>query len=317
MSGKKADQLAQKFGATLASTVAIRPPSVPSPAAVPPDEGRYQGVVRARNYVEVPLDLIVADKSQPREHFDEAEIARLADSIRRHGQLAPIRVRQSEDGARWVVLVGGRRLRACRVAGLERIRVELVERPMTESDILAEQVVENVVRADLRPVEEGKAYRRLLDLHGCGVEALAETLGLEPTTIHHRLGLLRLPEEVAEQVDGGAIRATAAYEISKLPDPESQRALADRVVAEGLDFKDTQAEVRRLRASGPSPSIRKSRRGTRPLTSRCFDTTTGCRVTIESREGFDLNTIRRALREVLVLVGDDGHGLGPFEPIAP
>ena len=302
MSSKKADQLAEKFGATLASTVAIRPPSAPSPAAALADEGRYEGVVRARNFVEVPLDLIVADESQPREHFDEAEITRLAESIRRHGQLAPIRVRQSDDGTRWVVLVGGRRLRACRLAGLERIRVELVERPMTESDILAEQVVENVVRADLRPVEEGKAYRRLLDLHGSGVEALAESLGLEPTTIHHRLGLLRLPEEVAEQVDGGAIRATAAYEISKLPDPEAQRALADRVVAEGLDFKDTQAEVRRLRAPGRSASAPKGRGDARRSRAQVFLTSSGCRVTVESRDGLDPERVRDALRESILIL---------------
>ena len=300
MSSKKADRLASEFGSTLASTIALRPMTDPtSPTAPIEGEARLAGVVKSRGFAEVPIGLIVADETQPREHYDEAELTKLAESIRRFGQLAPIRVRPSESGERWVVLVGERRLRACRLAGLERVRVELVERPMTESDILAEQVIENVVRADLRPVEEGKAYRRLMDLHGWGVEGLADSLGVEATTIHHRLGLLRLPDEVAEQVDEGAIRATAAYEISKLSDPETQRTLADRVVNEGLDFKDTAAEVRRLRASTQSDRPRGGRGGSHPPRSHAILTPIGCRVTIESRRGLDHETIRRALQEAL------------------
>ena len=76
------------------------------------------------------------------------------------------------------------RLRACKLAGLQRVRVEFVEREMTESDVLAEQVVENAVRSDLQPVESGRAYKRLMDLNGWTAQQVAETLGIEPTAVY-------------------------------------------------------------------------------------------------------------------------------------
>ncbi len=186
---------------------------------------------------------------QPRTEFDDDELRRLAESIQRFGQLAPIRVRYDEPTDRWVVLVGERRLRACRLAGLETIRVELVERAMTDADILAEQIVENAVRADLQPVEQAHAYRRLMDLNDWNAQDVAATLGIESTKVYRALALLKLPEEVAEQVDAGTIKATAGYELTKLTEPEAQKAVAAKIVAEKLDHGQTVAEVRRRQES--------------------------------------------------------------------
>lgn len=252
---KKAEALLQKFGGAIASTVGHRPEAVPGAgggaggAAPPPD--RYAGATRSRCFAEMPVDAIIAGE-QPRTEFDDEELRRLAESIQRFGQLAPIRVRYDEPTGRWIVLVGERRLRACRLAGLERIRVELVERAMTDADILAEQIVENAVRADLQPVEQARAYRRLMDLNGWTAQDVAESLGIEPTKVYRALALLKLPEEVAAQVDAGAIKATAGYELTKLPDAESQRAVARQIVEEGLDHGATVAEVRRRQAAAPS-----------------------------------------------------------------
>ena len=161
----KADSLLHRFGANIAQTVAIRPggPSQAPPAPAALD--KYDGAVKARTFAEMPVEAIVCGP-QPRSEFDPDDLRRLAESIRRFGQLAPIRVRHDPARAVWVVLVGERRLRACKLAGLERVRVEFVERDMTESDILAEQVVENAVRADLQPVEQARAYDRLMALNG-------------------------------------------------------------------------------------------------------------------------------------------------------
>ena len=104
---------------------------------------------------------------------------------------------------------------------------------MTEADVLAEQVVENAVRADLQPVEAGRAYKRLMDLNGWTAQQVAETLGVEPTAVYRALSLLKLPEDVAAQVDAGEIKATAAYEISKLQIADDQRELAQKVVDGG------------------------------------------------------------------------------------
>lgn len=289
----KADNLMSRFGGNIAQVVGARA-SAAAPAPTSPD--RYEGATRSRAFGELPVGVVGRDDTQPREEFDSEDLTRLAESIRRFGQLAPIRVRRDEEQGRWVVLVGERRLRACRLAGLERVRVEFVERPMSESDVLAEQVVENVARAELRPVEEGKAYRRLIDLNGWTIEGLAETMGVPPTTVHHRLGLLRLPNDVMEQVDAGQIKATAAYEISKLQIADEQREVADMVISEGLDFKATAAEVARRKDSrtGRGGKTAKMRR----TTSRTFRVA-GAKVTIEDRRGVDDATIRTALEGVL------------------
>ncbi len=297
MSGK-ADSLAQKFGANIGQTIAMRPGQGGGAESPPPAADKYAGAVKSRAFADLPISAVDRDDSQPREEFDEADLSRLANSIRRFGQLAPIRVRPAAEPGRWVVLVGERRLRACRLAGLERIRVEFVERPMTEADVLAEQVVENVARADLRPVEEGRAYRRLMDLNGWTADELAETLGVEPTSVYHRLGLLRLPDDVADRVDAGEIKATAAYEISKLPAEDEQRAVAAKVVAEGLDFKATAEEVRRRKDRGKVKG-RGAKAKPRKVTSRTLRTSVG-RITIEnSRTGLTLAAMLVGLKEAV------------------
>jgi ParB family transcriptional regulator, chromosome partitioning protein len=244
----KADKLMQQFGTNISQTIAQRPAA---PQAAPNGAGqadRYVGAVRSRMFAELPVDAITADP-QPRTEFDDDDLARLAESIKRFGQLAPIRVRHDPARGKWIVLVGERRLRACKLAGLEKIRVEFVEREMSEADVLAEQVVENAVRSDLQPVEAGRAYKRLMDLNDWTAQQVAETLGIEPTAVYRALSLLKLPEDVAARVDAGEIKSTAAYEISKLQIADDQRALAEKVVSEGLDHKATVVEVRRRQSS--------------------------------------------------------------------
>lgn len=286
----KAKHLIGRFGGNISQVVGVRA----EPTHAPVTADRFDGAIRSRAFGELPVDSVGRDDGQPREEFDHDDLARLAASIKRFGQLAPIRVRH-HDG-RWIVLVGERRLRACKLAGLERVRVEFVERPMAESDVLAEQIVENVARADLRPVEEAKAYKRLMDLNGWHIEQLAETLGIEPTTVHHRLGLLRLPEDVMERVDAGEIKVTAAYEISKLQIADDARKVADLVVSEGLDYKSTVAEVARRKPS-------KSGQGRGPSKPRKLNSKTyraaGYRITVENRRGVEDNTLREALTEIL------------------
>ncbi|MBV8266330.1 MAG: ParB N-terminal domain-containing protein, partial [Planctomycetaceae bacterium] len=109
----KADSLIHRFGANIAQTIAIRPgdPSQAPPAPAVPD--KYDGAVKARTFAEMPVEAIVCGP-QPRTEFDPDDLRRLAESIRRFGQLAPIRVRHDPAQGAWVVLVGERRLRACK-----------------------------------------------------------------------------------------------------------------------------------------------------------------------------------------------------------
>ncbi len=306
MSSIKAKNLASQFGGNIAQV--IGGPGRATPAAPPisePGVDKFQGAVRSRGFGELPVDAVGRDESQPREEFDPADLESLAASIRRSGQLVPIRVRHDEAQGKWIVLVGERRLRACKLAGLERVRVEFVERSMTEADILAEQIVENVVRADLRPVEEGRAYRRLMDLNGWNVEELASTIGIQPTMVHHRLGLLRLPDDVAAKVEAGEIRPTAAYEISKLQIADEQREVAELVVSEGLDFKATAAEVARRKASQSSKG-----RGAKAKPKRTTMTirTAAGKLTLENRKGVDESVFLAAMREGMAMMQDRVEG---------
>jgi ParB family chromosome partitioning protein len=291
---KKADELMQKFGGTIAQTVGRRPVAA-APAASGPAADKYAGAVRSRGFAEMPVDAIHADP-QPRTEFDADELARLADSIRRFGQLAPIRVRRDENAGRWVVLVGERRLRACKLAGLSHVRVELVEREMSETDILAEQIVENVVRADLQPVEQARGFRRLMDLNGWTAQQLAGSLSLEPTGVYRALALLKLPEDVAEQVDSGSIKPTAAYEVSKLSRADDQRAVAARIVSEGLDHTGTVAEVRRRQAAKASRGATKAK-GRGPAEQEHHGPR-GVRVTIQASGKHTLDDIVADLRAI-------------------
>lgn len=289
----KSDTLLNRFGANIAQTVAPRPGMAAMPEGPPPD--KYEGAIKARTFAEMPVDAIACGP-QPRTDFDEEELKRLADSIRRFGQLAPIRVRHDAGQNRWLVLVGERRLKACKLAGLERVRVEFVERAMTEADVLAEQVVENAVRADLKPVEQARAYERLMALNGWTAQQVAESLGIEPTGVYRSLGLLRLPEDVAARVDTGEIKATAAYEISKLQIADDQRTLAERVVAEGLDHKATAAEVTRRRKAKPGGG--RARGKLRIPPEQKFRGTRGVRVTVHAAGKHTLADIAADLREI-------------------
>ena len=293
----KANALMQQFGGNISQAVGMRPGAQaggPGPEA-PPD--KYAGAVKARTFGEMPVEAIDA-APQPRTEFDEADLARLAESIKRFGQLAPIRIRHDAGSGRWVVLVGERRLKACRLAGLPRVRVEFVEREMTEADILAEQIVENADRADLKPVEQARAYQRLMEMNGWTAAQLAGTFNVEPTAVYRSLGLLRLPEDVAERVDAGEIRATAAYEISKLQIADDQRAAAERVVSGGLDHAGTVAEVSRRRAA-KAPGGQKGRGG--PARPKTFRTSAG-KVVVEPKRGAGPDALAVALREALAQV---------------
>ena len=287
----KADKILERYGSNISRAVALRAGQAPLPSEAPPD--KYAGATRSRMFAEMPVDAIVTDP-QARTEFDRQELERLAASIKQFGQLAPIRVRRDEGRGSWVVLVGERRLRACRMAGLERVRVELVERAMNEADVLAEQVVENAVRSDLLPVEQGRAYQRLMTLNDWNAQQLADTLGVEVTSVYRALGLLKLPGDVAARVDAGDIKPTAAYEISKLQNADEQREIANRVARGALDLKATTAEVARRRRV---KSARSKGRG-RQVTEQKIQGSRGIRVTIQSTAKHTAADIAADLREI-------------------
>jgi ParB family chromosome partitioning protein len=155
--------------------------------------------------------MIEPDPNQPRQEFDEDSLNRLAGSLRDHGQLQPVLVRK--DRGRYVLVAGERRWRAAKRAGLSTVQALLC----TGGDVLTLQLIENLLREDLKPVEQARSFAAIMKKEGWSARELGRQLSLDHTGITRALKLIDLPKEVQEAVDEGEIPPTTAYEISKRP----------------------------------------------------------------------------------------------------
>jgi ParB family chromosome partitioning protein len=161
---------------------------------------------RARSGLsEILLDQLHPNPEQPRRVFDEAALAELAESIRRHGVLQPLLVSEDAAGG-YVVIAGERRWRAARAAGLKTVPAVIRER-LGARDELALALVENIQRRDLSVLEEARAFEHLRSEHGLSQAEIAEQVGKDRSTIANALRLLRLPEEIQELVESGRLSA--------------------------------------------------------------------------------------------------------------
>jgi ParB family chromosome partitioning protein len=255
-----------------------RAPVAP-PAGVPT---RLQGVTKSKDAAEIPVEKIQRDRDQPREEFDPDALDRLAESMRTRGQLQPIRVRWDESAGAYVIIAGERRWRAAVKAGLKTMSCVIHEGPMLPGDLLTLQLVENMLREDLRPIEQARAFKALMTHHAWSVRQLSRELAIDHSGVVRALALLDLPTAVQNQVEQGALPPATAYELTKVQDPGDQAELAARVAAEGLSRAETVAAVRHAaKRSSPGKRIGKARK----VTSRVFKTSTGARITVEFKRG--------------------------------
>lgn len=204
-------------------------------ALIPPGE---QGRATLQ---ELPLGSVAPNPRQPRGVFDEDELEGLAASIRDVGVLQPIVVRPLGSDA-YELIAGERRLRAARIAGLERIPA--VVRRTEDADLLKEALVENIHRVQLHPLEEAAAYQQLLEDFDFTQEELAERLGKSRPSISNALRLLTLPASVQRKVAAGVLSAGHAKAILGLDRPADQERIADKVIAEGMSVRATEELVR-------------------------------------------------------------------------
>jgi ParB family chromosome partitioning protein len=297
----KLDQLLQATGANIDESMGAdrrRPMHGASPPPRPAGPDRLEGVARSKNAAEIPVGKIVRDEAQPREDFDEAALARLAGSLKARGQLQPIRVRWDEGRGAYVVIVGERRWRAAAQAGLPTLTAIVHEGPLDPAELLAVQLVENALREDLRPVEQARAYRRLMESNGWSGNRLAQELSIDQSSVARALALLEAPAPVRELVEAEQLAPSVAYEISKVPDRDEQAELARRAVAEGLNRAEVVAEVRRVAGGKGRAKGSKGRGAARKVTERILRVAGG-KVTVENRRGLDAATIRAMLLEAL------------------
>ena len=185
------------------------------------------------------LGAITANPYQPRQHFDEAEIADLCDSIRAHGFLQPIVVRQSGD--QYQIIAGERRFRAAQLASWERVPVQVRE---VEDRQMAElAIVENVQRKDLNAIEKATSFQRYLQEYGCTQEELAGRVNIDRSTVANLVRLLELPEQVKRMVVDGDISQGHARSLLPLGDEDEQCKFAKQIKSDKLSVRATEQLV--------------------------------------------------------------------------
>jgi ParB family transcriptional regulator, chromosome partitioning protein len=211
-----------------------------------------EGLTREKAAARITVDRIVRDPDQPREEFDEEALQRLADSLRTRGQLQPIRVRWDEGRGAYVILVGERRWRAAQQAGLTELSCIVVDGELPPDERLMIQLVENALREDLRPVEQARAYKALMEAREWSGNQLAKELHIAQSSVVRALALLELPAPVQAQVEQGALAATVAAELTKLPESAMQAEVAQAIVDQGLTRSEVAEVVKAVRARRPA-----------------------------------------------------------------
>ena len=190
------------------------------------------------------IEEIRPDRSQPRRHFDEAHIEELAESIRSKGVLLPLIVRRDSEG--YVLVAGERRWRAAQKAGLRELPVMV--REVTGKEAFEIALIENIQREDLNPIEEAGAYRRLIEEHGLTQEELAARVGKDRSTVANALRLLRLPEPIQRAVVSGELSMGHARALLAIHDEGDLRKAAEKVIAEALSVRAVESLVQRLKS---------------------------------------------------------------------
>lgn len=208
-------------------------PAAPSPSAGFADKSVFL----------CPVEKIVPQSGQPRQHFDETELAELTASIQEHGIIEPLVVRRlAKDSDKYELIAGERRWRAAQRAGLKDVLVVVKDVSPKEAFELA--LVENVQRADLNPIEVAEAFDRLLREHAYTPETLAGKVGKDRTTIANSLRLLKLPAQIRSMVIGRELSEGHARAILGAPTDKSMSDIADKTVRGKLPVRKVEALVK-------------------------------------------------------------------------
>ena len=217
--------------------------------------GRGLDSIFADNYIDVSssskddtiqtlrLSQIEPKADQPRKHFDEEALLELSDSIKRHGLLQPIIVRESAQGY-YQIIAGERRWRASKLAGLSEIPAIVMQTDELEAAEIA--IIENIQREDLNPYEEATAYKALIDQYGLTQEEVSEKVGKSRSAIANSMRLLDLPDDVLEMLKTGDISAGHARALLGLKNKDSIVDTAEQILVRSLSVRDTEALVKKL-----------------------------------------------------------------------
>ena len=168
------------------------------------DGAQYARRKQNKNAAVIELEHIEADE-QHRKDFDAEKLQQLANSLRDHGQQQPIRVRYDDNRKKYIIIAGERRYRAAKLAGLKSLECTIEKQQLTEGELLRSQAIENLLRDDLKPVEQAKLFSDLMASESLSMRGLADYLHVSPALVSQRMSLLDLSPEDQRLVDSGAM----------------------------------------------------------------------------------------------------------------
>ena len=227
--------------------------------------------------MQVPVDLIHPNPRQPRVHFDEEQLAELADSIREHGVIQPLIVTPAEGGT-FLLIAGERRLQAAQRAGLETVPV--ISRQASSLQMLELALIENVQRADLNVLEEAEAYRQLTQDFGLSHEAVAVHVGRSRSAVTNTLRLLEAAAGVKQALADGRITEGHARALLGLPTARAQEAALRTVLQLGMSVRQTEGLVKRLGGARSAAKKRPVRNADASDLQRRLETSLGTKVAL-------------------------------------
>lgn len=202
---------------------------------------------------EIDIDLIEPNPEQPRTRFAEKALDELAQSISANGIVQPVVVRRT--GARFQIVAGERRWRAAQRAGLRRIPAAV--REVSDEKLLELALIENIQRQELNPIEEAKAYRKLIDTIGLTQEEVANRVGRERSLIATSLRLLRLPEDIKRLIEEEKISAGHGRALLMLSETSLQRKIARAIIDKAMSVREAERAVKRAGHPPQSPASKK------------------------------------------------------------
>ncbi|MFI9720980.1 ParB/RepB/Spo0J family partition protein [Streptomyces sp. NPDC052396] len=283
----------------------------PAMAAVDAAPGEPGGTVAGAYFAELPLDAITPNPRQPREVFDEEALDELVTSIREVGLLQPVVVRQTAP-ERYELIMGERRWRACREAGLERIPA--IVRATDDEKLLLDALLENLHRAQLNPLEEAAAYDQLLKDFSCTHDQLADRIGRSRPQVSNTLRLLKLTPAVQQRLASGVLSAGHGRALLAVDDAEEQDKLARRIVAEGLSVRSVEEIVHLMSSRTKRPAKAKGPRAGARVSPALSDLASRLSDRFETRVKVDLGQKKGKIVVEFASIEDLERILGSMAP---
>jgi len=191
---------------------------------------------------EVPVSDIFPNRQQPRQKFDDTKLAELAASIKSHGVIQPIFLKRHVHG--YEIVAGERRWRAAKLAGLPK--VPAIIRDVSDDKKLEIALIENIQRENLNPIEEGQAYKLLIEQFQYTQQDLADKVGKDRSTIANAMRLLKLPNNIKDFIADGLLSMGHARSILGIENDDEKILVGEKIIHKGLSVRETEAMIRRL-----------------------------------------------------------------------